>query len=99
MRRDIREGRLNLASLSEKLEKNLAEVYCVSRDTARKARDAVLVAQAMWRDIRDGRRSPASLGAMSEKELEETYGVSRHIASKERAAVLSEINEEPICDK
>jgi hypothetical protein len=99
MRHDIREGRLNPASLREKLEKDLAEAYGVSRDTARKARDAVLVGEAMRRDIREGRRTAASLGAMREKELGETYGVSPDIASKARTAVLSEIVEEPNRDK
>jgi hypothetical protein len=42
MRGDIREGRLTLVKLRDMLEKNLAEKYEVSRDTARKARDAVL---------------------------------------------------------
>jgi hypothetical protein len=42
MRSDIREGRLTRAELRDMLEKNLAEKYEVSRDTARKAREAVL---------------------------------------------------------
>jgi hypothetical protein len=42
MRRDIREGRQTTATLNAMLEKNLASSYSVSRDTARKARDAVL---------------------------------------------------------
>jgi 7-cyano-7-deazaguanine synthase in queuosine biosynthesis len=42
MRRDILEGRQTLAGLRDMLEKNLAPAYGVSRDTARKARAAVL---------------------------------------------------------
>ena len=42
MWRDIQSGRLTEASLESMLEKNLAEQYGVSRDTARKARAAVL---------------------------------------------------------
>ena len=42
MRRDIRDGRHTTASLDDALEKNLATDYGVSRDTARKARTAVL---------------------------------------------------------
>jgi len=42
MRNDIQQGRLNAAALKNMLEKNLAENYVVSRDTARKARNAVL---------------------------------------------------------
>jgi hypothetical protein len=42
MRRDIQEGRQSAASLREMLEKNLAQTYSVSRDTARKARATVL---------------------------------------------------------
>jgi len=42
MRRDIREGRYTRATLRAMLEKNLAATYGVSRDTARKARVAIL---------------------------------------------------------
>jgi hypothetical protein len=42
MRNDIQQGRLTAAALKNMLEKNLAENYGVSRDTARKARNAVL---------------------------------------------------------
>jgi hypothetical protein len=41
MRADIREGRETPASLEAMLEKQLAEKYHVSRDTARKARNAI----------------------------------------------------------
>jgi len=41
---DIRQGRLTEHALSNMLEKDLAASYGVSRDTARKARDAVLSA-------------------------------------------------------
>jgi hypothetical protein len=42
MREDDRSGQLTLAALRDMPEKNLAARYHVSRDTARKARDAVL---------------------------------------------------------
>ena len=42
MRQDIAAGGLTRANLDGMVEKNLAERYGVSRDTARKARDAVL---------------------------------------------------------
>ena len=42
MRNDIQQGRLTVAQLDDMLEKNLATKYGVSRDTARKARNAVL---------------------------------------------------------
>jgi hypothetical protein len=42
MRKDIQEGRQSAAELSEMLEKDLSARYDVSRDTARKARIAVL---------------------------------------------------------
>ncbi len=42
MRNDIQQGRLTVAQLENMLEKNLATRYGVSRDTARKARKAVL---------------------------------------------------------
>jgi hypothetical protein len=42
MKRDTREGRLTPTGLREMLEKALEERYGVSRDTARKARNAVL---------------------------------------------------------
>jgi hypothetical protein len=42
MRDDIQEGRLTLAELKVVGEKSLAHKYKVSRDTARKARQAVL---------------------------------------------------------
>jgi hypothetical protein len=42
MRNDIQQGRRTLAELEIMLEKNLSELYGVSRDTARKARRAVL---------------------------------------------------------
>jgi transposase len=42
MRRDIREDRQTADTLNGMPEKNLASIYGVSRDTARKARDAVL---------------------------------------------------------
>jgi hypothetical protein len=41
MRDDIQQGRRTVAELKNMLEKNLAETYGVSRDTARKARNAV----------------------------------------------------------
>ncbi len=42
MRRDILEGRQKPTSLNDMLEKNLASTYGVSREIARKARNAVL---------------------------------------------------------
>jgi DNA-binding GntR family transcriptional regulator len=42
MRCDIKSGQYTAASLGTMLEKNLAERYGVSRDTARKARAMVL---------------------------------------------------------
>jgi hypothetical protein len=42
MRRDIQEDRQTADTLNDMPEKNLASTYGVSRDTARKARDAVL---------------------------------------------------------
>jgi hypothetical protein len=42
MKRDILEGRTSLATLQEMLEKNLVEFYDASRDTVRKARNAVV---------------------------------------------------------
>jgi DNA-binding GntR family transcriptional regulator len=42
MRSDIRVGRLTLVDLQKMLEKELASKYDVSRDTARKARNAVV---------------------------------------------------------
>jgi hypothetical protein len=42
MKRDIQAGRHTVTSLRGMLEKSLAETYCVSRDTARKARKAFL---------------------------------------------------------
>jgi DNA-binding GntR family transcriptional regulator len=42
MRNDIQQGRLTVAELENMLEKDLAARYGVSRDTARKARNAVL---------------------------------------------------------
>jgi len=42
MRHHIQEGRFNKTSLGAMLEKNLADLYGVSRDTARKARNAIL---------------------------------------------------------
>jgi hypothetical protein len=42
MRDDLRQGRRTTAELSAMREKNLAATYGVSRDTARKARNAVL---------------------------------------------------------
>jgi hypothetical protein len=42
MRNDIQQGRHTAAELEDMLEKNLAMNYGVSRDTARKARNAVL---------------------------------------------------------
>src|SRR5262245_28553875 len=42
MRNDIQQGRRPVAELKNMLEKNLQEAYGVSRDTARKARRAVL---------------------------------------------------------
>ena len=42
MRGDIQEGRQTAESLREMLEKDLETTYGVSRDTARKARTAVL---------------------------------------------------------
>ncbi|MFZ1951068.1 MAG: hypothetical protein WCA05_11500 [Pseudolabrys sp.] len=42
MRNDIHQGRYTVAQLRDMLEKNLATNYRVSRDTARKARNAVM---------------------------------------------------------
>ena len=42
MRNDIQQGQRTVAELESMLEKNLATNYGVSRDTARKARKAVL---------------------------------------------------------
>jgi DNA-binding GntR family transcriptional regulator len=42
MRNDIQQGRLTVAQLDDMPEKNLETKYRVSRDTARKARNAVL---------------------------------------------------------
>jgi DNA-binding GntR family transcriptional regulator len=42
MRNDIQQGKLTAAELAVMLEKNLSANYSVSRDTARKARKAVL---------------------------------------------------------
>jgi DNA-binding GntR family transcriptional regulator len=42
MRDDIQRGRLTIANLESMLEKNLAAKYGVSRETARKARLAVM---------------------------------------------------------
>jgi hypothetical protein len=42
MRADLRQGRRTVPELKNMLEKNLASTYGVSRDTARKARNAVL---------------------------------------------------------
>jgi DNA-binding GntR family transcriptional regulator len=42
MRSDIQRGRRTVAELESMLEKNLSANYGVSRDTARKARTAVL---------------------------------------------------------
>jgi hypothetical protein len=42
MRDDVRQGRHTLAELQDMLEKNMAMTYGVSRDTARKARNAIL---------------------------------------------------------
>jgi hypothetical protein len=42
MRDDIRQGRRTVPELKEMLEKNLSTTYGVSRDTARRARKAVL---------------------------------------------------------
>ena len=42
MRDELQQGRRTVAGLRNMLEKNLAETYGVSRDTARKARKAVL---------------------------------------------------------
>jgi hypothetical protein len=42
MRQDLRAGKITAAALGNTVEKNLAATYGVSRDTARKARDAVL---------------------------------------------------------
>jgi hypothetical protein len=43
MRRDIQEGRCTVDGLNSKLEKVLAQEYAVSRDTARKARNAIVL--------------------------------------------------------
>jgi hypothetical protein len=43
MRNELQQGRLTVAQLDDMLEKNLATNYNVSRDTARKARNAVLL--------------------------------------------------------
>jgi hypothetical protein len=45
MKNDIRTGRLTVADLNKMLEKDLAAEYGVSRDTARKARKAVLIVE------------------------------------------------------
>jgi Bacterial regulatory proteins, gntR family len=45
MKNDIRTGPLTVADLNKMLEKDLAAEYGVSRDTARKARKAVLVVE------------------------------------------------------
>lgn len=42
MRNDLQQGRHTVADLEHMLEKNLATNYGVSRDTGRKARNAVL---------------------------------------------------------
>lgn len=42
MRNELQQGRLTLAQLDDMLEKNLVTKYGVSRDTARRARNAVL---------------------------------------------------------
>jgi DNA-binding GntR family transcriptional regulator len=42
MRRDISQGQYSTTDLQNMLEKDLAAKYGVSRDTARKARDAVV---------------------------------------------------------
>jgi DNA-binding GntR family transcriptional regulator len=42
MRDDLHQGRRTPAELKDMREKNLAATYGVSRDTARKARNAVL---------------------------------------------------------
>ena len=41
MRSDIQQERCTVSELKNMLEKNLSEKYCVSRDTARRARKAV----------------------------------------------------------
>src|SRR5262249_18610740 len=56
MRSDILEGNLTPSELRDMLEKNLSEKYGVSRDTARKARDAVL---SEWRQL-NSRQSPTN---------------------------------------
>jgi len=42
MNEDLEQGRLTASALKNMLEKNLADEYGVSRETARKARDEVL---------------------------------------------------------
>ena len=42
MNEDLEQGRLTESALKNMLEKNLADKYGVSRETARKARDEVL---------------------------------------------------------
>jgi DNA-binding GntR family transcriptional regulator len=42
MRSDIQQGRCTVPALKDMLEKNLSENYGVSRDVARRARNAVL---------------------------------------------------------
>jgi DNA-binding GntR family transcriptional regulator len=42
MRNDIQQGRITQDQLRDMLEKNMSDRYKVSRDTARKARQAVL---------------------------------------------------------
>jgi DNA-binding GntR family transcriptional regulator len=42
MRNDLQQGRLSVAQLDDMLEKNLVTKYGVSRDTARRARNAIL---------------------------------------------------------
>ena len=43
MRNDIQQGRLTVSQLEDMLEKELSARYSISRDTARKARNAVLL--------------------------------------------------------
>ena len=47
MRNDLQQGRHTVADLEHMLEKNLATNYGVSRDTGRKARNAVL-SRVLW---------------------------------------------------
>jgi hypothetical protein len=69
MRQDIQQGRLTTAKLETMLEREISEKYRVSRDTARKARNAVLAEFVVdskrqndnWRHAESGGTLTASL--------------------------------------